>query len=103
MDRFATSVISRPSVEGADLVAGKLPAYDDDAVVSINPWAKCKSPAEIQSLRPALKRFLLYYWFAIDVFGAVERTKLPDCIIAAVRSKYPNPPGVAYIGHIDVE
>jgi hypothetical protein len=47
-----------------------------------------------------LYSFILYYWFAVDYFGAQDRIELPACVLAAVRSKYPERAGRAYKGPI---
>ena len=46
-----------------------------------------------------LKRNVVYWWFATNVFGAVgkhNRIVLPTCLVAAIRNKYPNKAGVPY-------
>jgi hypothetical protein len=47
------------------------------------------------------KRFVLYYWYATYVFGAVLRMRLPACVVARIRAHYPNSIGVPYVGHQD--
>jgi hypothetical protein len=57
-----------------------------------------KNPASIQNKG---KRWLLYYWYATFVFGAVLRIRLPACVVARIRALYPNPFGHPYVGHQD--
>lgn len=43
------------------------------------------------------KRFLLYWWWAVNVFairGKGMRQELPGCVVAEIRSMYPDPNGV---------
>ncbi len=47
------------------------------------------------------KRFALYYWFAVNVFGVRgqhNRRELPRCVVAKIRELYPNPFGRLYRG-----
>lgn len=42
------------------------------------------------------KRCLLYWWYATNVYqivGKGNRVKLPDCLIHAIRSRFPSPDG----------
>jgi hypothetical protein len=51
------------------------------------------------------KRFLLYYWFAVNVFGIRgqhNRRELPRCVVAKIRELYPNPFGRLYKGYYRV-
>jgi hypothetical protein len=80
-----------------------LPAYNDSVVLQMNRWSRDMTPSQINAMSPGHRRFMLYYWFARELFGCVDRIRLPDCVVAAVRSKYPNQRGVPYIGHIDTE
>jgi hypothetical protein len=46
-----------------------------------------------------LKRYGLYYYFAVEVFktrGAGRRVCLPKCVVTVIRTKYPNRKGTAY-------
>ena len=63
-------------------------------------WLQNRHPSELEHNRH--RRFLLYYYFACEVFGATDRIRLPACVVSAVRAMYPNPPGEAYVGHRDV-
>jgi hypothetical protein len=47
------------------------------------------------------RRFVLYYYYATFVFGFFERTRLPLCVEAAIRSAFPNIAGDPYVGYID--
>jgi hypothetical protein len=47
------------------------------------------------------RRFVLYYYYATFVFGFFERTRLPLCVEAAIRSAFPNAAGDAYVGYRD--
>ena len=47
------------------------------------------------------KRFLLYWWWAVNIFairGQGMHCKLPECIMRRIQKMYPNPPGVPYTG-----
>ena len=51
-----------------------------------------------------LKRNIIYWWFATNVFcawGKHNRICLPECLKAAIRSKYPNKAGSAYSTECD--
>ena len=48
---------------------------------------------------PLFKRFVLYYYYAREVFQWYERCELPKCVVTAIRAKYPNPEGVRYTGY----
>jgi hypothetical protein len=80
-------------------VAG-LPAYNSPDLIHMNRWARDMNTIQINAMTPGHRRFMLYYWFARDLFGCVDRIRLPDCVVAAVRSKYPNERGTPYVGHI---
>lgn len=65
-----------------------------------NPWAE----REAHAMSLSQKRFLLYYWYATIVFhviGPRNRVKLPDCILQAVRNRFPEADG-NYKGHEDI-
>jgi len=84
-------------IEDDTAIELKLPRFDDPVLLRLaTRWLQEKPPTA-----PGHRRFILYYWFAITVFGATERIRLPACVVAAVRAAYPNPPGVPYVGHID--
>ena len=84
-----------------DVKQASLPEYTHPALIRINRWVREKEPEELDEFPQGWKRFILYYFFAIDVFGARHRIRLPDCVVTAIRSKYPNPAGVPYVGHKD--
>jgi hypothetical protein len=89
-----------PEADAENLTFEDLVAYDNDVILKLaSRWVREQDPTE---LPPKHRRFLLYYWFAIDRFGATDRVRLPDCVVAAVRSKYPNEKGEAYLGYISV-
>ena len=47
------------------------------------------------------KRFLLYWWWAVNIFairGKGMRSELPACIVRRIREKYPNPKDEPYTG-----
>jgi hypothetical protein len=44
-----------------------------------------------------------FEYYAVDVYNSFKRMRLPDCVLAAVRAKYPNDVGEPYTGHIDTE
>ena len=51
------------------------------------------------TMPPRLQRNVVYWRFATNMFGAVglhKRIVLRICLVAAIRSKYPNPTGVPY-------
>lgn len=53
----------------------------------------------IDELQPGAKRFLLYYWYATNIYkigGHHNRKELPKCLLLAIRKKYPNPLGQPY-------
>jgi len=39
-------------------------------------------------------RHIAYYWYARDIFDVRERTHLPWCVIACIRSRWPSPDAV---------
>ena len=39
-------------------------------------------------------RHIAYYWYARDIFDVRERTQLPWCVIACIRSRWPSPDAV---------
>jgi hypothetical protein len=43
----------------------------------------------VRNSKLKVMRFILYYWYATEVFLSFERMYLPDCVVHAVRSKYP--------------
>jgi hypothetical protein len=47
---------------------------------------------------PNLRRWVLYYYYATQIFGYRARTRLPLCVEAAVRATWPNPLWKAYTG-----
>ena len=72
----------------------ELPSFDHPAII--------QNSTQLARTDQAHRRFALYYWVAIEIFGAVSRIKLPECVLSAVRAKYPNPIGEPYKGHIDL-
>jgi hypothetical protein len=52
-----------------------------------------------EGLHPAKKRWCFYWWYSLNVCGWKGRDRLPACIIAHVRSAYPNPKNVPYLGY----
>ena len=56
---------------------------------------------EIDAMSAGQKRFCHYYWYATNCLRAAERIILPKCVVAAVRSAYPNPSGVGYSCNLD--
>ena len=47
---------------------------------------------------------MLYYWFALDSFGSRNRIRLPQCVVSAVRAKYPQSvTSDDYKGHVDIQ
>jgi hypothetical protein len=51
------------------------------------------------SLSPSHKRWCLYWWYAVNIFGVRgERRPLPNCIVNTVRQAYPNINGDAFTG-----
>jgi len=50
------------------------------------------------------KRNMLYWWYATNVFlicGKGCRGPLPECLVYAIRCRYPNPKGVPYAGFLE--
>jgi hypothetical protein len=64
-------------------------------------------PADIASTTQVLPqhcRNVLYWWYDVNFYsirGAQNRMVMPQCIVDALRSVYPNPEGHAYVGHRD--
>ena len=79
----------------------ELPPHDHPVLVSICKWARDQLPEELSEIGNNHKRFILYYFFAVEVFGARTRICLPHCVVTAIRYKYPNPVGIPYVGHRD--
>jgi len=51
---------------------------------------------------PKHKMLLLYWWFSTNIYlicGRYNICKLHQCLIDAICAVYPNPIGVAYVGH----
>lgn len=47
------------------------------------------------------KRCVAYWYYAHNIYSIIgkrKRMKLPPCLVQAVRSKWPNEPGVEYVG-----
>ena len=56
---------------------------------------------EVSAMTNWQKRFMLYWWWAVNVFnvmGKGVRQELPWCIVQRIRATYPAPAGVAYTG-----
>eukprot|EP00947_MAST-08B_sp_MAST-8B-sp1_P005561 g5561.t1 len=62
--------------------------YVDDAYL--------EDGADLSAVEPSRKRFILYYYYATQIFNWRERGEMPLCVKIAVRSKYPNPAGRSY-------
>jgi hypothetical protein len=48
------------------------------------------------------RRFVLYYFYAKCIFhisGRGNRIRLPACLVAEIRRRFPNPIGVPYVGY----
>ena len=89
-----------PNVDRNALIQKQtLPDYDDILITRINRFIQ--KDIDMDILAQPKRRFILYYWFAVDYFGALERIRLPACTLAAVRAKYPNLKGLRYTGHIE--
>ena len=80
-----------------------LPDFDDNALVGTNRHIPADFRNDLSVLNAEKRRFILYYWFATNIFGARTRIRLPVCVVSAVRSKYPNLKGIEYVGHIEIE
>jgi hypothetical protein len=52
-----------------------------------------------ESLKPTHKRWCLYWWYAVNIFGLRSAAPLPTCIVDSVRNAFPNPVGVQYTGY----
>ena len=77
-------------------------SYDHPILTRINRWVIGMPAEEIAALENNHKRFIFYYYFALNFFAARDRIKLPACVIAAVRHKYPQANDETdYVGHID--
>jgi hypothetical protein len=56
---------------------------------------------EVDKMSSSEKRNLLYWWFMVNVYhicGKDKRRCPPKCLVEAIRERYPNPPGVPYVG-----
>ena len=86
-----------------DPANANLPPYDSKILVGINRWARDKPLEDLQAMRQSHRRFMFYYYFAVDVYGASDRRiQLPPCVLAAVRHRYPQRlVDNDYIGHRD--
>lgn len=64
------------------------------------------SGATFDEFIPSHKRWSIYWYYAINVFGLAgvgqRRKLLPECFVECVRRMYPNPRGVCYTGHKNV-
>ena len=79
-----------------------LSAVSNEVLIRMNRWVLDKPPEEIKALENRHKRFILYYYIALNFFAARDRIKLPDCVIAAVRHRYPQHIDEDdYVGHKD--
>ena len=97
--RHITPADRQPFDPEADVT---LPSYDHPVLVRINRWAVNKDAADLSRLTQSHRRFMFYYYFAVDIFGAVERIRLPECVLAAVRHQYPQlVTEIDYVGHRD--
>jgi hypothetical protein len=61
-----------------------------DESVTCTPEPTCLNTDPQEITEPNYKRHVLYTFFAVDVFGARDRIRLPDCVVTAIRFKYPN-------------
>ena len=77
--------------------------YDNNVTLSCFSFAPSVHLYQLnQVVENNHKRFIFYYYFALNFFAARDRIKLPACVIAAVRHKYPQANDETdYVGHID--
>lgn len=52
-----------------------------------------------ESLAPNHKRWSLYWFYSVNVFGQSKRKQLPKCFVQYVRHMYPDAVGNAYVGY----
>ena len=90
--------------EKFEVHSAELPAYDHQILTRINRWVIEQPATEIARMQNNHKRFILYYYFAVNFFSARDRIKLPECVVAAVRHKYPQQQHDRdYVGHKEIE
>jgi hypothetical protein len=68
--------------------------------------AYCSFPKRIGNTANQRRRFLLYYWYSVEIyaaFGFKNRVKLPICTASKIRELFPNDKKVKYTGHVDVD
>ena len=80
-----------------------LPDYTVQSVIGLSQkWIE--DDQDIADMPNRLRRFVLYYFMALDTFGALDRIKLPACVVSAIRAKYPQDLGDnGYKGHLNVQ
>jgi hypothetical protein len=52
---------------------------------------------EVKDMTESQKRCMIYWWYATNIYsicGKKHRMKLPDCLVNAVRTAYPEESGI---------
>jgi hypothetical protein len=93
----------RCSVYGLDFrrcICDKIPVADQD-LASIMGSCPFVTHDSVDDLANNEKSNILYWWYATNVFlicGKKQRGLLPDCLVYAIRRRYPNQKGIKYVG-----